>query len=184
MLSELKRIVFEEEYKEAATPEAEKIMDEALSLILSIAPPLMAAQKLPRPERRNVVVNRALIVINQGQADMVHISDAITEVCLRFGIQASCADRNEHQQRITNGVLKYMAEAEFVIGDLTNASHDVFYALGYAGALKIHPILFCEAGTELPFDLTVHDVSEYKTLSDLKTLLHDRLEAILGRKVA
>ena len=184
MLNELKRIIFEEEYKEAAKPEAERIMDEALGLILSSAP-LIDARQVRRQERRNVVVNKAFIVMPpiNGQADLAHTRDAIKEVCSRFGIQAVCADHDQHHEKLTNGALKHMAEAEFVIGDLTTASLDVYYAVGFANALKIHPILFRKAGTELPFDLAVHHVPEYKTVADLKTLLHERLQAILGRRI-
>ena len=181
MLSELKRIIFKAEYKEAEKPEAEKIMDEALSLILSSAPLI----EVRRQERRNVVVNKAFIVMPpiNGQADLGHIRVAIKEVCSRFGIQAPGADHNGDQQKITNGALKYMAEAEFVIADLTTSSPEVIYAAGYAKALNLHPILLCKVGTRLPFDLAVHDVSEYETLADFKTLLHDRLQTMLGRKV-
>ena len=71
-----------------------------------------------------------------------------------------------------------------MIADLTSLSLNVIYEVGYADALNRRPILFRKHGTKLPFCLSLHNVPEYKTLGDLKRLLHDRLEAILGRKVA
>ena len=57
----------------------------------------------------------------------------------------------------------------------------MYYEVGYAHALGKRPILFRRKGTPLHFDLVVHNVPEYANVTELRTKLRSRLEAILGR---
>jgi len=185
ILSRLKALIFEEENKREAKDEAAKLMDEALGLIRSM--PLPAIQgRLVSEERRTFVANRAFIVMdmNPNQPDLEDRCAAIKEVCLRFGVHALRSDDIEHQGSIPEVVLRYIAESEFVIADLTNERPNVYFEVGHAHALNIRPILLRKTGTEVHFHLKLHNVPEYKNCVDLKKLLHQRLEAILGLKVA
>ena len=182
ILSRLKCVIFDEEYQAESIDEADRLMDEALSLILSV--PLPPTDR--RQVQRTLVGNNAFVVMpmNRDQSDLAAIYDAIKEVCLRFGIQTLRADDIKHQESITEVVLQKILESEIVIADLTNARANVYYEVGFAHALNRRRILFRKAGTEIHFSLSVHNVPEYKNLVDLKRLLHQRLEAILGRQVA
>jgi nucleoside 2-deoxyribosyltransferase len=119
--------------------------------------------------------------MDAAKPELDDVSNAIKEVCASFGIHAVRADDVEHQDKITDLVLQYIANSEFLIADVTGERQNVYYEIGYAHALGKRPILYRKHGTKLHFDLSVHNIPEYKNITELKELLRKRFEAILGR---
>ena len=122
-----------------------------------------------------------LMAMDPNIYELTDIYQTIKEVCSRFSIKAYRADEIEHQDRITDLILNEIASCEFLIADLSYERPNVYYEIGYAHALDKRPILYRKCGTKLHFDLSVHNVPEYKNITELKELLAKRFEAILGR---
>lgn len=127
--------------------------------------------------------NTAFVImpIDPERPELVDVLETIKEVATRFGIKAYRADEIEHQDRITNVILEEIKTCEYLIADLSHERPNVYYEVGYAHALDKRPILFRRQGTRLHFDLSVHNVPEYRNVKELRELLTRRFEAILGR---
>lgn len=124
-----------------------------------------------------------LMAMDPNMHDLVDVYHTIKDVCAAFGIKAYRADEIEHQERISDLILNEIELCEFLIADLSYERPNVYYEIGYAHALEKRPILYRKFGTRLHFDLSVHNVPEYKNVTELKELLIKRFEAILGRSV-
>ena len=83
--------------------------------------------------------------------------------------------------RYDSGNALGIGKAEFIFADLTGERPNVYYEIGYAHALGKRPILYRKKETKVHFDLSIHNVPAYDNISELKSLLEKRLEAIAGR---
>lgn len=182
ILKGLEEKIREAEYVDTLKSDTEEIMEQALSLLMSI--PITAERAGNHPLQSKHVPNTAFVMMwmDTSHPELEDIWDAIDDVCNSFGIKADRADKVQHQDKITDLVLRRIEESEFLIADLTGERPNVYYEVGYAHAINKRPILYRKQDTRLHFDLSVHNAPEYKNVGELKKLLNERLEAILGRK--
>jgi len=177
-LTSLEKMVKEAEYRETVKSDVNEFMDEAFLMIRSVPFTEIARSKyISTP-------NSAFIMMWMDPANpgLEDVCNAIKEVCKSFEIQAVRADDVQHQEKITEVVLGYIENSDFLIADMTGERPNVYYEVGFAHALNKWPILYRQSGTKLHFDLLVHNIPEYKNITELKELLSKRFEAILGRK--
>jgi hypothetical protein len=139
----------------------------------------------PSPETKKHEIKQdtafVLMAMDPNIPELEDVYQTIKEVCVTYGIKAYRVDEIEHQDRITDLILSEIKSCEFLIADLSLERPNVYYEIGYAHALNKRPILFRKKETKLHFDLSVHNVPEYRNITELRGLLNKRLEAILGR---
>ncbi len=147
----------------------------------STGPHVISSSSEPQEDEIKKDTAFVLMAMDPSIYELVDVYSTIKDVCASFGINAYRADEIEHQDRITDLILSEIELCEFLIADLSYERPNVYYEIGYAHALDKRPILYRKAGTRLHFDLSVHNVPEYKNVTELKELLNKRFVAILGR---
>jgi hypothetical protein len=163
--------------------EATKVMVEALRLIRTAPAARVLSGTASYLPTASYVSNTAFILMwmDPDRPELVDVHLGIKEVFAEFGINAVRADDIQHQDRITDLVLGKIAQSEFLFADLSGERPNVYYEVGYAHALGKRPILYRRKSTPLHFDLAVHNVPEYENVTQLRSLLRDRLAAMTGR---
>ncbi len=128
--------------------------------------------------------NTAFIImpIDSSKPELQDVLKSIKTICARFDISAVRADEIEHQQQITDVVLQQIRECEFLIADLSLERPNVYYEIGYAHAMGKRPILFRKKGTQLHFDLSIHNAREFENMTELEKKLESYFEEVMGRK--
>jgi hypothetical protein len=109
---------------------------------------------------------------------MDEVYRAIKDGCTRLSLDAARADEAVGSGNIMRDFVIKMAEAEFLIFDLTSERPNVYYELGYAhgignGAYNI--LLIAKSGTKLHFDIAPLRVHFYSTLNELRSIVATNL---------
>ncbi|HKE41758.1 MAG TPA: hypothetical protein VKG21_18145 [Casimicrobiaceae bacterium] len=100
------------------------------------------------------------------------------EVCKGHGFLADRIDETVSLDRINPRIEAGIAKSAFVVADLSEASPNVFFEVGYAKGCGKPVILTAEKGTELPFDLADVPVLFWKNQEELRGGLNRLVESL------
>jgi hypothetical protein len=142
----------------------------------------LVSRRMPQVQRYRPNTAFIMMRIDPGDGATLDVKEAVKEVFREFGIFAQRSDEIEHSDSITQRILDEIETSEFLFADLSGERPSVYYEVGYAHALGKRVIMYREQRTRLHFDLSVHNVKEYSSLTQLKAELRNRLEAVTGRK--
>lgn len=99
-------------------------------------------------------------------------------VVRRFGLMCVRVDEIPNSGKISDQILECIAESKYIIADLSGARPNCYYEAGFAHALGKELILCIQDGENAHFDLQGHRFIQWKTESDLRKKLGQRIKAL------
>lgn len=99
-------------------------------------------------------------------------------VIKKFKLSCLRIDELQDSKKISDQILDMIAESKYVIADLSGARPNCYYEAGFAHALGKEIILTIRDGETAHFDLQGHRFIQWKTESDLRKKLTQRLKAL------
>ena len=106
--------------------------------------------------------------------------DTFREACKTFKFEAFKIDEHidHNQNRILPAIIEAIAQAAFVIADLSEPKPNVYYELGWAQALGKVVIVTAKEGTKLPFDVFDVPTLFWNSQKTLRESLKARIKTI------
>jgi hypothetical protein len=105
----------------------------------------------------------------------------VRRVVMDFEYECDRMDMVADTERIFPRMISGIRNAALVIADLSIASNNVYYELGYAEALEKGPIVIAREGSKLPFDINDLPTTFYEDQTRLEEKLRARVRDLSGR---
>jgi hypothetical protein len=125
-----------------------------------------------------LLVPRNVFVIMSFEKKRLDVFRSYEAVCQSHGFDAERTDEDLSQERINPRIEAGIAKCAFAIADVTQASPNVFFEVGFARGCGKHIIVTAEEGTKLPFDMADVPVLFWRNQEELKEGLGKRIAAL------
>lgn len=170
--------IFERPYLESMVPHVLDMIDQTIGVLKAAPEELASPTKTVVLE--NIVENYAFVAmpIDDDDAELVDVLDAVKEAASRCGVLAERVDDPDTNERITDRIVESIQKAEFVIVDLSKQKPNVYWEAGYAHGIGKIPIYIARHGTVIEFDLKDYPVIFFKNLKQLKDSLEGRMRGL------
>ena len=99
----------------------------------------------------------------------------IKEACAKAEVYCERVDEQVYDGTVLDRIYSQIANADFIVADMTGKNPNVFYEVGYAHALDKRVILLTQNVEDIPFDLKSYPHIVYSNVSSLQEELKKRL---------
>ena len=135
----------------------------------------------------NVVLGSLFITIPSADydAEMRNVLMAIKLASMECGLEPIQIVNPDGNGPISPKILETLANAEFVVADLTHERPCVYFIAGFAEAMCNTPVYVARKGTKISFDPEDYSVIFYENNENLRAQLHERLQDLKehGKKI-
>ena len=129
-----------------------------------------------------LVTPRSVFTIMSFAEEFLDVYASCKEVCKEFGLEVPPrTDQAGSLERIIPRLEKGIRGSAFVIADVTKASPNVFYEVGFARGLGRDLIMTAKKNTKLPFDIGDFPVIFWENQENLRKELRKRVADLRGK---
>jgi predicted Rossmann-fold nucleotide-binding protein len=128
-----------------------------------------------------LVTPRSVFTIMSFEKEFRDVYASCKEVCKEFGLEAERTDETGSLERIIPRIEKGIRGSAFVIADVSAATPNVFYEVGFARGLGKELIMTAKKGTKLPFDVGDIPAIFWEIQEDLKEGLRKSIGDLRGK---
>jgi len=130
------------------------------------------------------VSSTGFVAMSFSYAERNKLENAITEGCKAAGFAATIVDRHEYVGGVVDEIMAKINSAKFVVADLTEHKHGVYFEAGYAMARGV-PVIFTvrdadEETKKIHFDVKHLNQIRWKDYDDLQSKISNRLKALFS----
>lgn len=100
------------------------------------------------------------------------------QVAKEFELKCVRIDEIQDSGNISDQILNQIAESKYIVADLSGSRPNCYYECGFAHALGKDLILTAHIDEDIHFDLSGYRFIRWKTETDLREKLRQRLKAL------
>lgn len=132
---------------------------------------LQKAFQTPKPQ--------VFVIMKFGDAVLDSAYSAVYKPAVKkLGLSCIRIDEIPDSGKISDQILEKIAESKYIFADLSGGRPNCYYEAGFAHALGKEIILVIQDGEAAHFDLQGHRFIQWKTESELKRKINQRLKAL------
>jgi hypothetical protein len=126
-----------------------------------------------------IICPRAMFVAMSFEREFLPVYRAVEGVAKELHFNVERTDFSRTTERIIPRIHAGIRRSAFVVADVSTASPNVFYELGYAQALGRSVIVTAKRGTKLPFDIVDVPVVYWDRPGDITEHLPELIRAVV-----
>jgi nucleoside 2-deoxyribosyltransferase len=140
---------------------------------------------LEQHEKRAVELSQVFVAMSFSESMKTVWKQAIKPAITEAGFKAYRIDTELHIDRIDAKIIAEIKNSLFVVADVTEQKHGVYFEAGYAIGKNL-PVIWCVRKDDLAnvhFDTRQYNHIVWKSTQELKEKLYDIICAVIGRNL-